>query len=113
MPQEYLKIIPRFTWEDEQTTENHISIFCNFAENLNVEHLDVVLRIFVQSLDREARKWFKWLLNNSIPTWDEMERLFTQRWGKRDHEYSLTEFNAIKKKSDETIVEFVRRFNKS
>ena len=43
MPQEYLKILTRFTREDEQTTENHISIFCNFAENLNVEHLDVVL----------------------------------------------------------------------
>ena len=42
-----------------------------------------------------------------------MEHVFIQRWGeKRDHGYSLTEFNAIKKKSDETMAEFVRRFNK-
>lgn len=74
MPQEYLKILPCFSGEDEQTTEKHIAMFCNFAENLNVEHLDVVLRLFVQSLDGEARKWFKGLLNNSIPTWEEMER---------------------------------------
>ena len=26
--------------------------------------------------------------------------------------YSLTEFNSIKKKSDETVVKFIRRFNK-
>ena len=39
--------------------------------------------------------------------------MFTQRWGgKRDHGYSLTEFNAIKKKSDEGVAEFIRRFNK-
>lgn len=113
MAQEYLKILPRFVGEDEQTIENHIAVFCNFAENLNDEHLDVFLRLFVQSLDGEARKWFKELPNNSIPTWEEMERLFIQRRGeKRDHGYSLTNFNAIKKKPDESVVEFIKRFNK-
>lgn len=64
-------------------------------------------------MDGEARKWLKGIPNNSIPSWEEMEHLFTQRWGeKRDHGYSLTEFNAIKKKYDETIVEFFKRFNK-
>jgi len=88
-------------------------MFWNFTENINVEHLDVVLLLFVQSLDGEARKWFKGLPNNSIPTWEEMEHQFTQRWGeKRDHGYSLIEFNAIKKKSYESVVEFIKRFNK-
>lgn len=42
-----------------------------------------------------------------------MERVFIQRWGeKRDHGYSLREFNAIKNKSYETMAEFVRIFNK-
>jgi len=48
-------------------------VFCNFTENLNVEHMDVVLRLFVQSLDGEAIKWFKGIPNNSIPAWEEME----------------------------------------
>jgi len=64
-------------------------------------------------LDGKARKWFKGLPNNTIPSWEEMECLFIQKWGeKRNHGYSLTKFNAIKKKSDETVVEFVKRFNK-
>ena len=50
MPQEYLKLLPRFTGEDEITAEQHLPLFCTFAENLNVEHLDVVMRLFVQSL---------------------------------------------------------------
>ena len=51
--------------------------------------------------------------DGSINNWDELERRFTERWGeKRDHGYSLTEFNAIKKKSDENMNDFVKRFNK-
>jgi len=68
IPQEYLKILPRFSGEDEQTIKKHIVVFCNFVEKLNVEHIDVVLRLFVQSLDGEARKWFNGFPNNSIPT---------------------------------------------
>ena len=91
MPSEYLKFPPRFTSEDETTAEQHLPLFCTFAENFNVGHLDVVMRIFVQSLSGEARKWFKGLPDDSINDWDELERQFIQRWGeKRDHGYSLT-----------------------
>ena len=41
-----------------------------------------------------------------------MQRCYEIRGEKRDHWYSIIEFNAIKKKSDETVVEFVKRFNK-
>ena len=99
MPQEYLKFLPIFTGEDEITVEEHLHLFCTFTENFNVEHLDVVMRLFVQSLNGEARKWFKGLPNGSINNWDELEIQFVQIWGeKRDHGYSLIEFNAIKKK---------------
>lgn len=37
-----------------------------------------------------------------------------QKWGeKRDHGYILTKFNAMKKKPDEDIYGFIKRFNKS
>ena len=72
MPQEYLKLLPHFTGEDKITAEKHLPVFCNFAENLNVEHLEVVMRPFVKSLNGEARKWFKGLLYNYINTWEEL-----------------------------------------
>ena len=43
MPQEYIKLLPRFTREDEITVGKH----CRTSENLNVEHLEVVMRLFV------------------------------------------------------------------
>ena len=56
MPQEYLKLIPRFTGEDEITAEKHLLVFWNLAENLNVEHLDVVMRLVFQPPDAEDMK---------------------------------------------------------
>ena len=104
MPQDYLKILPRFNGENEIEDQNHLEVFCSFAENFNVEHLDVVLRMFVQSLDGEARKWFKTLGNRSITTWEEMENYFLRKWGeKKYHGYYLTEFNAIRKKHNEGV----------
>jgi len=87
--------------------------FVHFVENLNVEHLDVVLRIFVQSLDGGARKWFKFVSNASITTWEELDNYFMQKWGeKRDHGYILIEFNAMKKKHNEDVSQFIKSFNK-
>jgi len=73
----------------------------------------VVCRLFVQSLDGEARKWFKSLPNAFIATWEKLKNSFTQKWGeKRNHEYVLIEFNAIRKNPKEDISEFIKRFNK-
>ena len=82
MPQDYLKILPRFNWENESDAQKHLETFFSFAENFNVEHLDVVLRLFVQSLDGEAQKWFKTLASCSITTWDNMEDTFLRKWGR-------------------------------
>jgi len=68
MPQDYLNILPIFNGEDNNMTQRHIETFSAFDGNLNVEQLDVVIRLFVQSLDGEARKWFKGLPNASTTT---------------------------------------------
>lgn len=112
MPQDYLKVLPRFNGEDENTAQRHIETFYAFAKNLNVEQLDVVLRLFVQSLDGEAINWFKALPNASITTQEELENSFTQKWGEqRDHEYFFIKFNAIRNKPEEDISKFIKRFN--
>lgn len=51
-----MKLLPRFTGEDNSATQKHLEDLCAFVENFNVEHLDVVLWIFVQYLDGGAQK---------------------------------------------------------
>ena len=61
MPQDYLKILPRFNGENEIDAQKHLEVFCAFAENFNVEHLDVVLRLFssllMVKLENGLRHW--------------------------------------------------------
>lgn len=72
----------------------------------------MVLRLFLQSLEGEARKWFKNLGNHSVTSWDDMENTFLRKWGeKKDYGQCLTEFNTLKKKHNEGVSEFIKRFN--
>jgi hypothetical protein len=87
--------------------------FQDFTDNLFVEHDDVFMRLFIQTLEGDVRKWFRGLPVATIGTWKALESTFMRQWGeKRDHLYYLTEFGSLKKKENETIVEFNRIFNK-
>ena len=55
---DYLKYMPKFSGEGDVTDEEHLAAFYSYADNLNVESEDVWMRVFVQSLDGEVRKWF-------------------------------------------------------
>jgi len=48
----YLKLLPTYHAEKRRKTEEHLDSFQNFTDNFNIEHKDVYMRLFVQSLDR-------------------------------------------------------------
>ena len=51
--------MPKFTGTEGVTTEEHLESFYSYADNLEINEDDVWMRVFVQSLDGEARKWFR------------------------------------------------------
>ena len=63
---DYMKYLPRYNEEGEFTTEEHLVAFYSFANNFNIDYEDVWMRLFVQSLDGEVRKWFICLPPTSI-----------------------------------------------
>ena len=56
---EYHKYMPKFTGTEGVSAQEHLESFYNYADNLDISEDDVWMRVFVQSLDGEARKWFK------------------------------------------------------
>ena len=71
------------------------------------------MSMFVQSLDAEVRKWFRELPTISITLREELQDVFMRQWGDtKDHTYSITEFGALRRKKDETIGDFPKRFNR-
>ena len=110
---DYLKYMPKFTWEGDFTDEEHLEAFYNYAENINIEQEDVWTRVFVQSLDGQARKWFKELPIGSIAGIEALDDIFLKHWGeRRDHLYYITEFSNLKRENGESISNFRKRFNK-
>jgi hypothetical protein len=63
---DYQKYMPKFSGAEEVTSEEHLEFFYSYADNLNITDEDVWMSVFVQSLDGEARRWFRELTPGSI-----------------------------------------------
>ena len=97
---DYLKYMPKYTGEEDITAEEHHAAFYSYVDNLNIEAKDVWMRVFVQSLDGEARKWFRDLPVRSIQDIDALDETFLKHWGdKKDILYYITEFGNLKRKN--------------
>jgi hypothetical protein len=109
----YLKQFPKFTGEGDITAEEHLEAFYNFTDCHVIVDADVWMRIFVHSLEGEARKWFRALPPGSIDGIEDLDESFLKNWGNRkDFLYYITEFGSLKKKEGESISNFSKRFNK-
>ena len=96
---DYLKYMPNFTGEEDKTAEEHLSTFYSYEDNLNIENEDVWLRVFVQSLDGEARKWFMGLTPGSIDGIEALDDAFLRHWGDKTHFlYYIIEFGHLREK---------------
>jgi hypothetical protein len=110
---DYLKYMPKFMGEEDITAEEHLASFYSYADNLNIENEDVWMRVFVQSLDGEARKWFKGLTLGSIVGIEALDDVFLRQWGdKKYFMYYIIEFGSLKRKEGESVSDFSKRFNK-
>jgi hypothetical protein len=109
----YLKQLPKFTGEGDITAEEHLAAFYSYADNYVIVNEDVWMRIFVHSLDGEARKWFRALAPGSIDGIEALDDAFLRHWGdKKDFLYYITEFGSLKKEEGESVSDFSKRFNK-
>jgi hypothetical protein len=107
-----MRYLSRFNGDGAVTIEEHLSSFYSFADNFNVQYADVWMRLLVQSLNGEARKWFKSFPPNSITDIVALDDSFLKHWGDRkDLLYYITEFGDLKRKQCESIPDFTKRFN--
>jgi hypothetical protein len=72
----YLKKLPKFTGEGDIIAEEYLEAFYSFTDDNVIMHVDVWMRIFVHSLQGEARKWFKALPPRSIDGIEALDSAF-------------------------------------
>jgi hypothetical protein len=110
---DYLNYMPKFTREEDIIVEEHLVAFYSYADNLNIENEDFWMRVFVQSLDGEVRKWFIGLTTESIVGIEALDDAFLRQWGDKKYSmYYITEFGSLKRKEGESVSDFSKRFNK-
>ena len=106
---DYHKYLPRFNGQGDVIAEEHWNTYLSYADNQNFEKEDVWMRVFVQSLDGEVRKWFRELPPKSIDGIDALEEVFMRQWGDtKDYLYYITEFGSLKRKKDEAVEIFLK-----
>jgi hypothetical protein len=80
----------------------------------NIQHEDVFMRMFTQSLEGEVIRWFRNLAVDSISSWTDFHDLFLHKWAERkSHHQYLTKFYTIRRRNDEIVTNFNRRFENS
>lgn len=93
---EHQKYRPRFTGTKGVTIEEHLESLYSYADNLDISEDDVWMRVFVQSLEGEARKWFKELTTRSIVDTEALDDAFLKHGkNKKDILYYHTKFGNL------------------
>ncbi|XP_058752733.1 uncharacterized protein LOC131625915 [Vicia villosa] len=70
----------------------------------------VKVRYFPSSLTKNAFTWFTMLAPNSIRTWEQLERVFHKQFYMGQSNISLKELSLVKRKSSESIDDYLNKF---
>jgi hypothetical protein len=80
-PQNYSQRIKLYDVEGNVSAQKHLDWFNDFVDLEEVDYADAKMRLFMQSLSGEVRKWFKSLPATSIQDFAAFEMSFITRWG--------------------------------
>jgi hypothetical protein len=80
------------------SVEDHLADFLKVVDDCEVEYEDVVMRMFVQTLEGDARIWYKSLPDASIDGWDSFQEKFTERWADKQDNFSYLKLLIILKR---------------
>ena len=83
-----------------------------FFDLYEIDEEDVTMRLFAQIFDGEVRKWFRGLTARSIPTLDDLQKQFVDRWEiRKDPLQTNAEYNNLKRNPGESVQDYIIRFN--
>ncbi|XP_050874913.1 uncharacterized protein LOC127078509 [Lathyrus oleraceus] len=104
--------IPKFTKFAGDTTEStveHVARYLIEAGDMsNNENLQ--MKFFPSSLTKNAFTWFTTLPQNSIHSWNQLERMFHEQFYMGKTKISLKELASVRRKFTEPIDDYLNRF---
>lgn len=105
--------LPKFNGDGRVTVDEHLNAFNVACGVLAVQHEDVAIRLFVQTLTEGAADWFYHLPNGVITNWQDLKTRFEARFKVAEDDHSLiAQLAQLKKEIPESMRDFVAKFDK-
>lgn len=80
MPADYNSKIKQFGVDEAYTAKQHFQWFKDFYGLLEIDHEDVHMSIFVESLKINVKDWFRGLTLRIFPDIDRFHIIFLEKW---------------------------------
>jgi hypothetical protein len=110
---EYRDRLPKFTGSNTIFVEDHLNAFLKFVDDLEIEHEDVVMKMFMQTLEGDVEHDTNLSKQGSIDGWDSFQKKFIERWAdKQDNSILLETLSSLKKGENETVLSLTLNFRK-
>ncbi|XP_050908292.1 uncharacterized protein LOC127121911 [Lathyrus oleraceus] len=104
--------IPKFTKFVGDTTEStveHVARYLIEVEDMS-NNENLLMKFFPSSLTKNAFTWFTTLPQNSIHSWNQLERMFHEQFYMGQTKISLKELASVRRKFTEPIDDYLNRF---
>jgi ribonuclease HI len=111
LPKHPEKWLPKFDPDSKQIAEDHIKKFMLAIRLRNVEHEDVVCRLFPYTFEGNASTWYFSQQPHTIVSWEKFESCFLEKFGDgKPLEVLVMDLSSLKMNSKEKVKDFNQRF---
>jgi ribonuclease HI len=111
LPKHPKKWLPKFDPDSKQIADDHIKKFMLAIRLRNVEHEDVVCRLFPYTFEGNASTWYFAQQPHTIVSWEKFESCFLEKFGDgKPLEVLVMDLSNLKMNAKEKVKDFNQRF---
>jgi hypothetical protein len=111
LPKHPEKWLTKFDPDSKRTAEDHIMKFMLDIRLRNVEHEDVVCRLFPYTFEGNASTWYFAQQPHTITSWEKFESIFLEKFGDgKPPEVLVMDLSNLKMNTKEKVKDFNQRF---
>jgi hypothetical protein len=111
LPKHPEKWLTKFDPDSKQVAEDHIMKFMLDIRLRNVEHEDVVCRLFPSTFEGNASTWYFSQQPRTIASWEKFESIFLEKFGDgKPLEVLVMDLSNLKMNAKEKVKDFNQRF---
>jgi hypothetical protein len=91
LPKNPERLLPKYDHDTSRTPKDHIQNSFLVVRLMNVQHEDVVCRLFPHTFENKSSTWYFNLAAGSITSWEAFQKAFLDKFGENVSTIDLME----------------------